>query len=343
MDSITQAALGAAVGELTLGRQLGNKAWVWGALVGTLPDLDVFLSPLLDPAARLTWHRGLSHSILLVLLGSLVIAWGLWARYRKAGVSFGHTYTFASLNWATHVLIDCFTTYGTQIFEPFDHQRIALNNLFIVDVFFTSPLLLAPLIYLFLNRRGPWRRRLNGGALAWCCLYVGLSFAAKEVVSRKFGRDLATRDITPVRVFTTPTISNIVLWRCLAETETGYWIGYRSLFDAPDSNPRFTYVPRNRRLISDDEETPTIAGLMWFSRGCFTIREAPGGLLFSDLRFGEVRNGLTDEIEHLFTWRITRGPSGKVVGFTPVRARGVNARQIVGSVWERILGNKDGW
>ena len=38
MDSVTQIVLGAAVGELVLGRKVGNKAILWGAIAGTIPD-----------------------------------------------------------------------------------------------------------------------------------------------------------------------------------------------------------------------------------------------------------------------------------------------------------------
>ena len=41
MDSLSQLVLGAAVGEAVLGRKLGNKAILWGAIGGTIPDLDV--------------------------------------------------------------------------------------------------------------------------------------------------------------------------------------------------------------------------------------------------------------------------------------------------------------
>ena len=42
MDSLTQAALGGAVGYAVLGNKVGRKAALWGAILGTLPDLDVF-------------------------------------------------------------------------------------------------------------------------------------------------------------------------------------------------------------------------------------------------------------------------------------------------------------
>ena len=58
MDSITQAVLGAAVAEAGMGgRRLGNKAILWGAALGTLPDLDIIAYPWLDQIQRLEWHR----------------------------------------------------------------------------------------------------------------------------------------------------------------------------------------------------------------------------------------------------------------------------------------------
>ena len=43
MDSLTQIVLGAAVGEAVLGKKIGSRAMLWGAIAGTIPDLDVFL------------------------------------------------------------------------------------------------------------------------------------------------------------------------------------------------------------------------------------------------------------------------------------------------------------
>ena len=40
MDSLTQIVLGAAVGEVVLGKKIGNRAMSWGAVGGAIPDLD---------------------------------------------------------------------------------------------------------------------------------------------------------------------------------------------------------------------------------------------------------------------------------------------------------------
>lgn len=75
MDSLTQIVLGAAVGEVVLGKKIGNKAMLWGAIAGTIPDLDVYQSLLYDSLKANELHRGISHSLLFSLLMAPLLAW----------------------------------------------------------------------------------------------------------------------------------------------------------------------------------------------------------------------------------------------------------------------------
>ena len=54
MDSLTQATLGAAVGEAMLGKKIGGKAALIGAVIGTIPDLDVLLTPFFTPLENIS-------------------------------------------------------------------------------------------------------------------------------------------------------------------------------------------------------------------------------------------------------------------------------------------------
>ena len=66
MDSITQIVLGAACGEAVLGKKIGNRALLFGAIGGTIPDLDVFIGKLLfnNEIDAMAFHRGFMHSFL---------------------------------------------------------------------------------------------------------------------------------------------------------------------------------------------------------------------------------------------------------------------------------------
>jgi len=53
MDSLTHTVLGACLGEVIAGKQLGKKAMLIGALANNLPDIDVLTSFWTGPAEEL--------------------------------------------------------------------------------------------------------------------------------------------------------------------------------------------------------------------------------------------------------------------------------------------------
>ena len=72
MDSLTQIILGAAVGEVVAGRKIGNRAMLWGAIAGTIPDLDVMIGSLfMTEINGLAFHRAITHSIFFVIVFSI--------------------------------------------------------------------------------------------------------------------------------------------------------------------------------------------------------------------------------------------------------------------------------
>ncbi len=75
MDSLTQITLGAAVGEVVLGKKIGNRAMLWGAIGGTIPDLDIIGNGFMTEIEALAFHRGISHSIFFAVLGAFGFAW----------------------------------------------------------------------------------------------------------------------------------------------------------------------------------------------------------------------------------------------------------------------------
>ena len=75
MDSLTQIVLGAAVGEAALGKKVGNKAMVWGAIAGTIPDLDVLSGLFLNDLESLLFHRGITHSIFFAMVMAPILAY----------------------------------------------------------------------------------------------------------------------------------------------------------------------------------------------------------------------------------------------------------------------------
>ena len=89
MDSLSQVALGAAVGVAAMGRRTAPwKAALWGGICGTLPDLDALID-YGDPVRNMTFHRAESHSLLYLTLLAPAIAWIACWRTVAIGPSFG--------------------------------------------------------------------------------------------------------------------------------------------------------------------------------------------------------------------------------------------------------------
>lgn len=84
MDSITQIVLGAAVGEVAMGKKLGNRAMMWGAIAGTIPDLDVLANFVVDDITALAFHRAISHSFFFAFTAPALLAY-LTARFYQSG------------------------------------------------------------------------------------------------------------------------------------------------------------------------------------------------------------------------------------------------------------------
>lgn len=289
MDSITQATLGAACGELVLGRRIGSRGILWGALLGTLPDLDVVVYPWLDGVDRLLWHRGISHSLLLSVAAAPVFGW-LVGRAHRGRVPLPLATWFALLAFTTHVLIDCFTVYGTQVLEPFASTRVAWNNLFIIDPAFTLPMLGALVVAPWLERAAPARIRLVAVGVAVSAVYVLWSLAAKAIVDRRFEREIAARGLPAQRWMSAPMPMTTLYWRCVVDAGEALWIAHVSVFDR-EAPLAWRRVARGERLVDDLRGTRALEAVRWFSGGYWVARLDGGQVVLSDVRFGDVHVG----------------------------------------------------
>ncbi len=231
MDSLTHIALGAAVGTAVLGRKVGARAALWGAVCGTLPDLDV-LVPYGDPVRDFTFHRAESHSLFWLSVVSPFLAWIIARLQRSAGASFREWWLLTWLALVTHPLLDSFTVYGTQLLLPFSDYPIGTGSVFIIDPLYTVPLIVGVVAALRLRTVAPDRAmRWNAAGLALSTLYLGWGLAAQAHVEGVVHRTLAATPLAHSRALVTPAPFNTLLWRVVVMDEGGYREGYYSLLD----------------------------------------------------------------------------------------------------------------
>ncbi|MCG8583827.1 MAG: metal-dependent hydrolase [Pirellulales bacterium] len=344
MDSLTQITLGAAVGEATLGRQLGNRAILWGAVFGTLPDMDMVATPFQDSVQFLVHHRAASHSLLAIVVATPLFAWLFtrWYREHDPPISYRRWFAFFGLVFLTHVLLDCCTNYGTQIYWPFSDARVGWNNIFIIDPLYTLPFLACVIACMFFARTSGWRRAINYAGLIISTAYLALTFANKHHVNDVFAQSFEQQGIEINRMMTCPTPLNNLLWYCVAEAQDdvagqgGYHIGFYSLLDA-DRDVEFQFVPRHDELWQDIKDTYPIERMIWFADGYYCLRPHAEGVVLHVMKFGKLNGNGAEEL-YPFTYLVRRRPNPGVTVERYNAPRETSLPELAENLWTRMLG-----
>ena len=406
MDSLTQIVLGAAVGEATLGRRVGNRAIVWGGIAGTLPDLDVLSGLVTDPMSALVYHRAFTHSlpfaflvapllgiavnrlyggrsiplrtallIPLCMLGFLVLLyvgsalmpievfqlpqivlligavfWGiagvfaLRQRLRKhkdlmRNASIAHWTLLFFLCVVTHPLLDCFTAYGTQFFEPFSAARLAWNTISVADPLYTLPFLLCLVGGARRGRGSGARRKWNIAGLVISSTYLLLTVVNHFNVRSVMEDTLAARNLAAQQYLVSPTLLNNVLWSATARTSGDtYYVGQYSLLDDERAFGPFTLVPGNHDWLTPYAEDRDVRILRWFSQGYYGVLPRDSGYLqVSDLRYGLIGEDPNRPSSYIFSWKVdTSGGTARVV--QEFAGPQEDREEMLGDMWERLKG-----
>lgn len=328
MDSLSQFVLGAAVGGVVLGRRAGIKAVVWGGVVATIPDLDV-LVPLGDDVSNFTYHRSASHSVFVLTLLAPLLAWGISRLHRSERDRWRGWLVLVWLALITHVLLDCFTVYGTQIFWPIAPTPVAWSTIFIIDPLYTIWLLIAVLTACAMRRRPQRIRAWSIAGLIVSSAYLGFTVAAKLHVNGVVEAALERKNIPHTQYLTVPTPFNTLLWRVLVMDEGGYYEGFYSLCD-PDASPHLTRYDSHPELLAPVQDVWAVQRLQWFTRGFYRVEARDQDLTITDLRMGQ-------EPLYVFTFKVAELRDGEIV---PVPNRALPTPRadsaMLSQVWKRI-------
>ena len=287
MDTLTHIVLGACIGEAIAGKELGRKALVVGAIANSLPDIDFVASFWLPVSRDLLAHRGFTHSIAFMLLVSPLIAMLCSRLFKNENVSFARWYFFWGLQISVHLFIDCFNAYGTGLFEPFSHYRVSFNTLYVADPLYTIWLCIAAVALLITGSGKRTRKFWTMFGLGISTLYVLIAVFFKLYIDQAIQKEEVVQHARPGRYFSTPTPLNSMLWYIVAESDSGFNIGYSSVFDKTE-HITFHYAPKNRLLLTSDVYKSDAAILTQFPDGFYTISNRHDTLVFNVLRFGEI-------------------------------------------------------
>lgn len=304
MDSVTQIALGIAVAEVCAGKTLRNRTFLYGAILGTLPDLDVLVGKFLNPVDGVMIHRGLSHSLLFFFLLSPLLGY-LISKIERHRIGI-----FSAVNmvfWClfTHVLLDMFTSWGTQLFWPLP-EKIAFKTIFVVDPLYTVPLVVA-LVMVWRSKTEVLRRKYVWRGIAISSAYLALSCGLKLYALHQFETALRKQHLSYDALIVKPTAFNLILWNANVATTEAYLLGDYSLFD---SQPiQFKTYPKNKVLADSLEGNPDFEKLKSISEGWYILSKQNETLYFNDLRFG-LLNDNPENPQFAFSYQFVPSNSG---------------------------------
>lgn len=329
MDSLTQAALGAAVAVGVMHRRTAVwKAASWGAVAGTLPDLDVLVDHG-DPILNMVLHRAETHALFWLTLFSAPLA-GLVARLHGQQALWKRWWLALWLVLITHPLLDAMTVYGTQLLLPFSSHPFGVGSLFIIDPLYTVPLLVGVVLALVWRKQGLTANLLG---LVLSTAYMGWSVTAQHQVQQIARATVQAQGIQAERLLVTPSAFNTVLWRVVAIDAQAYHEGFYSFFDA-DRTIEFRRVDRGAALEPGLAHIDGVQRIRAFSRGFYALRDDAGLIRITDLRMGQ-------HPTFTFAFHAAERHSAPVA-LVPARAVGQRTDPATGLpwLWRRLWGER---
>lgn len=335
MDSLTQIVLGGAVGEAVLGKKVGNKAILWGAIAGTIPDLDTFVGNFLGTVDRLEIHRGFSHSIVFAILIAPILAYLVQRIYQKKKEANWWEWTQLFF-WAvfTHPLLDAFTTWGTQLFWPLDN-RLAFQSIFVIDPLYTVPFMISLAAVMAYKRSSGKRRKWNRFGLFISSFYLLLSLGVKGFANHNFSTYLQENQINYQNFDSRPAPFSIILWIFNLETEDEFLISSYSLFDEQEDF-EFKHFPKNHHLLNPYRNHHEVEKLIRLTKGKYIVEKTPEGVFLHDLRFGLINNFKPEAGKFVFTYVIEK--KGRELKISQKQNSFENKEELLESLWTRMMG-----
>ena len=285
MDSVTQFALGAVIGAVALGPKIGTRnAIIIGGVMGTVPDLDTFL-PSENPVSAFTSHRGATHSLIVHAIAAPLFAEPLVRLFKGLRDHRIFTYLVIYMIFATHALIDAVTIYGTRLLYPVIDTPFGVGSMFIIDPFYSLPLILIVLWGLAISSYGATFAKWAKRALILTSAYMLLSIPLQQMAEAKALQVLDDHGIEPERVLTVAGPFSIFYWKTIAIDESRYINLYSSTFGGEDAVTAYVH-PRRADLIPCLATNQWFQDLRSFNKGIFSLAVDGTEVVMSDLRMG---------------------------------------------------------
>lgn len=366
MDSVTHALLGAVTAQLGFRQRIGRDATWIAAFAAASLDLDILITPAMsllgldvNSMTSLKIHRGITHSLMLVPLYSLLVAY-VWWRARRSVLGRRNNLTeqgsppLAPFRWLlgcvllatlSHPLLDACTSYGTELLAPFSNRRFGVDSIPIVDLIYT-PILIFTLLACYIVRKiGRPRDVRTSLILGWAgfLLSIGYITAGRCMHNIALERGLhvmAQRQIVQpgqkiLQADAYPSIGSIFLWRVVVETPDRWAAARVHLFARDESAIRAQSGPKVENMwVEKARAVPDYHTFNWFTMGHTraTYDHLNGYQIvdFMDMRYGQTN----DSLSGMWVYRVTfDGHTGQLRDEGFAHSYGQSTKRTLRSIW----------
>ncbi|MEQ1776363.1 MAG: metal-dependent hydrolase [Burkholderiales bacterium] len=320
MDTLTHALSGALLARATAPTPAADviplrRRIAIGTLAAAFPDIDVVAS-WLSPLSYLYHHRGVTHSLVMLGLWAVLLAWlctRVWPSDKNKGSGWRAYAGIIAWGIAAHIAGDWITSFGTMVFAPVSDWRAALSTTFIIDLWF-SGIIIAGLLASWVWRKSFYARWPAVAGLMVLCTYVLFQFAMQQRAIDFGERFVMQSGLRNAKVSALPRPVSPFNWMVVIETDDRYHYSLISLsrLDAPPLAPDAgffermgaAYLPLDRAVwlqagrhgspeqMSTAKEVlahPQFAFFRWFAQYPVLYRVDAGNphtcVWFQDLRF----------------------------------------------------------
>ena len=290
MDPFTQGIVGTTVAQSGAKKDTLIIASFIGLLAGLAADLDIFIRSSDDPLLFLEYHRHFTHSIFFIPFGALICSIVFYNLFTKRNnLSFKKTYFFSFLGYATHGILDSFTTYGTLLFWPLTDERIAWNTISVIDPAFTIPIFIFGTLSILKRNK-----KFSFYAIIWIIFYQMVAYTQKLRAEDLMYDYSQTFNHQVEFIEAKPSFGNIVVWKVIYSTSKDYHINAIRLsldhkiypgesIEKLDVHKSFPWLNASSQQAKDIEK------FKWFSNGYLGLDNKNKDIIY-DVRFSTIPN-----------------------------------------------------
>lgn len=337
MDPLSQGVVGMSAAQTLSTKKDMVAASFLGFFSGMAADLDIVIRSPDDPLLFLEFHRQFTHSLIFMPVGGLICAAIFWLLMHYAlknpSLTFSKTYLYCTVGYLTHGLLDSCTSYGTQLFWPFSAERIAWNNISIVDPLLTLPLLL--IVLLAMIKRSQW---LGYFGAAFAISYLGLGLV-QEHRAKAVAKSLAdSRGHNGFNLNVKPSFANLIVWKSIYEHQGRYYVDAIRVLTAGSvfegsSTPKLDIGRDLPWLNKNSQQSIDVERFRWFSSDHIAL-DPNNPYRIIDMRYSMLPNKLDG------LWGIELSPDANLTEHIKwiVNRNVKNRTNNINTLWTMIIG-----